>query len=81
VTFGAVDNNNDDLDDDTATKSDLHISPPGRNKIMEYCEKLLEWLLRYGTPITTMKEVGHIQRISAYLQEVTTRIPPKELTG
>jgi len=32
VTFDAVDNNNDDLDDETATKSDLHISPPGRNK-------------------------------------------------
>jgi len=78
-TFDAVDNKNDDMDDETATKNDP--SPPGRNKIMDYSEKLLlEWLHRYSTPITTIKEVSHVQRISAYLQEIKTRFPSKELT-
>jgi len=64
------------MDDETATKNDPDISPPGRNKIMDYSEKLLEWLHRYSTPITTIKEVG----ISAYLQEVNIGFSPKELT-
>ena len=42
VTFDAVDNNNDDMDDETATKNDPEISPSGSNKMMEYCEKLLQ---------------------------------------
>jgi len=80
MLFNVVDNNNIDMDNETATKNDLDISPPGRNKIMDYSEKLLEWLHRYSTPITTMKEVSHVQRISAYLQEVKIGFPLKELT-
>ena len=35
------------MDDETATESDLDISDAlGRNEIMQYCEKLLEWLHR-----------------------------------
>jgi len=68
------------MDDETATKNDPDISPPGRNKIMDYSEKLLEWLHHYNTPITIIKEVGRVQRISAYLQEVKIGFPPKELT-
>ena len=75
VTFNAVDINNDDIDDETVTKNDPDISPSDCNKMVEYCEKLLEWLHWYGTSITTMKEVGHLQHILAYLQEVN-----KELT-
>ena len=44
MTFNAVDINNDDIDDETVTKNDPDISPPNCNKMVEYCEKLLEWL-------------------------------------
>ncbi|EGI67787.1 Protein distal antenna [Acromyrmex echinatior] len=71
VTFDAVNNynNNDDLDNETARKNYPDTLPPGCDEMVEYCSKLLEWLHHYGSPISTMKQVGYIQRILARLQD------------
>ena len=66
VTFDAV---NNDIDNETARKNYPDILPPRCDEMVEYCAKLLEWLHHYGSPISTMKQVGYIQRILARLQD------------
>lgn len=70
-TFDAVNNNNidDDMDNETARKNPDTMVPPGCNETVEYCTKLLEWLHHYGSPVSTMKQVGYIQRILARIQD------------
>jgi len=71
VTFDVVNNNNndDDMDNEIARKYYPGTLPPGCNEMVEYCTKLLQWLHIYGSPISTMKQIGYIQRISTRLQD------------
>ncbi|XP_018345012.1 PREDICTED: uncharacterized protein LOC108750206 [Trachymyrmex septentrionalis] len=53
LTFYAVNNNNDDMDNETATKIDSDVLPPGCNEMVKYCDKSLEWLHHYSSPVST----------------------------
>ncbi|XP_018311300.1 putative uncharacterized protein DDB_G0277255 [Mycetomoellerius zeteki] len=81
VLFNTVNNNNndDDMDNETARKNYPDVLPPGFNDTVENVKKLLEWLHHYGSPVCTMKQVGHIQRILTRLQDWVDKKSKTEL--
>ncbi|KYN37467.1 distal antenna-like protein [Trachymyrmex septentrionalis] len=80
VIFDVVNNNNndDDMDSETARKNYPDTLPPGCSEMVTYCDKLLQWLHDYGSPISTMKQVGHIQQISTRLRDWILQKSKKE---